>query len=115
MNEDELVKQWTNVWGTDQTADETETIGNTTRTAYKNGSAVVLEAFKVTGMGHATAVGDDANGTCVSTAGSYFENKGICSTFRAANGSRWSKRTGCSSASEHRSRPSPTAPKSCPA
>ena len=83
-NEAELVKQWTNVFGTDDTADETQTIGNATRTAYKSGSNVVVEAYKVTGMGHATAVGADVTGTCVSTAGSYFEDKGICATMRAA-------------------------------
>jgi poly(hydroxyalkanoate) depolymerase family esterase len=83
-NETELIKQWTNVLGTDETADETETIGATTRTAYKLGSTVVVEAYKVTGMSHAVAVGTDPAGPCTGTAGSYFENKGICSTLRAA-------------------------------
>ena len=83
-NQTELVKQWTNVFGTDDTADETETIGSATRTVYKNGSTVVVESYRVTGMGHATAIGDDATGTCVSTTGAYFENKGICATMRAA-------------------------------
>jgi poly(hydroxyalkanoate) depolymerase family esterase len=83
-NQAESIKQWTNVFGTDDTADETQTIGNATRTAYKNGANVVVEAYKVTGMGHATAVGTDVTGTCPSTAGSYFEDKGICATTRAA-------------------------------
>ncbi|CAN5904556.1 hypothetical protein BH11MYX3_BH11MYX3_26660 [soil metagenome] len=84
-NETELIKQWTNVHAIDDTADETETIGSTTRTAYKaaNG-AILVEAYKVTGMAHATAVGTDPSGPCTGTAGSYFENKGICSTRRAA-------------------------------
>jgi poly(hydroxyalkanoate) depolymerase family esterase len=81
-NHGELVKQWSNVFGTDDIADETETIGNTTRTVYKAGTNnVVIEAFRVTGMGHATAVGGAG---CPSTAGSYFEDRGICSTARAA-------------------------------
>ena len=80
-NEVELIKQWTNVFATDDTADETETIGSATRSAYKAGTKVVVEAFKVTGMGHATAVGGTG---CMSTAGSYFEDKGICATARAA-------------------------------
>jgi poly(hydroxyalkanoate) depolymerase family esterase len=83
-NEAELIKQWTNVAGTDETADETEMIGNHTRTAYKNGSTVVVEAYKIAGMGHATAVGADVTGTCVGTQASYFEDRGICATFRAA-------------------------------
>lgn len=83
-NETELVKQWTNVLGTDDMADETQTIGNATRTAYKNGNDIVVEAYKVTGMGHATAIGTDVTGTCPSTAAAYFEDKGICATTRAA-------------------------------
>ncbi|MEO8702696.1 MAG: PHB depolymerase family esterase [Kofleriaceae bacterium] len=80
-NEAELIKQWTNVAGTDDTADETETIGTTTRTVYKAGGAVVVEAYKVTGMGHATAVGGTG---CMATPGQYFEDRGICATARAA-------------------------------
>jgi poly(hydroxyalkanoate) depolymerase family esterase len=83
-NQTELIKQWTNVFGTDATPDETETIGNATRTVYKNGATVVVEAYKVTGMGHATAIGSDVTGTCVSTTGAYFEDRGICATMRAA-------------------------------
>ena len=84
-NEAELIKQWTNAAGIDETADETETIGMATRTAYKaaNGN-ILVEAYKVTGMSHATAVGTDPSGACTATAGQYFENKGICSTRRAA-------------------------------
>jgi poly(hydroxyalkanoate) depolymerase family esterase len=84
MNLDEEIKQWTNVFGIDATADETEMIGNVTRTAYKSGNTVLVEAYSVPNMGHATAVGSDPLGTCVSTAGSYFEDRSICSTLRAA-------------------------------
>ncbi len=84
-NETELVKQWTNVQGIDDVADDTETIGSATRTAYRSASgAVLVEAYKVTGMGHATAVGADPSGACTATAGSYFEDRGICATRRAA-------------------------------
>ncbi|MEO7092905.1 MAG: PHB depolymerase family esterase [Polyangiales bacterium] len=84
-NEAELVKQWTNVHGIDDTADDTETVGSATRTAYKSASGTVLvEAYKVTGMGHAIAVGADPSGACTATAGSYFEDRGICATRRAA-------------------------------
>jgi poly(hydroxyalkanoate) depolymerase family esterase len=83
-NEAELIKQWTNVAGTDATADETEMIGQVTRTAYKQGSTIVVEAYSVPGMKHATAVGSDPLGTCTATAGAYFEDKSICATLRAA-------------------------------
>ncbi len=83
-NQAELIKQWTNVLGTDDVADETEAIGAATRTAYKQGGQIVVEAYRVAGMGHATAVGGDPLGTCTGTAGSYFEDRGICATLRAA-------------------------------
>ncbi len=84
MNEDELVKQWTNVWATDQTADETETIGSATRNAYKVGGTIVVESYKVAGMTHAIAVGADPSGACPSTTAQFFEDHGICATLRAA-------------------------------
>ncbi|MFT3691830.1 MAG: PHB depolymerase family esterase [Kofleriaceae bacterium] len=83
-NQTELVKQWTNVWGHDQTADETETLSGGTRTAYKVNGQVVVEAYSISGMSHAVVVGTDGGVTCPGTAGSYFEDHGICSTIRAA-------------------------------
>jgi poly(hydroxyalkanoate) depolymerase family esterase len=86
MNQGELVKQWTNAWGTDQTAAETETLANSagTRTAYKAGSQIVVEAYSISGMSHAVVVGTDGGVTCPGTAGSYFEDHKVCSTLRAA-------------------------------
>jgi len=80
-NEDELIKQWTNVAGTDDVADETTTIAGATRTAYKAGGRTVVEAFEVPSMGHAVAVGGAG---CPATAGAYFEDHGICATAYAA-------------------------------
>ncbi|HEY4176349.1 MAG TPA: PHB depolymerase family esterase [Kofleriaceae bacterium] len=83
MNEGELAKQWTNVWGTDATADESETIGGTTRTAYKAGNTVVVETYSVSGMPHAVAIGTDPAGACPATTGSYNSNQSICAPLRA--------------------------------
>ncbi|HEX5063700.1 MAG TPA: PHB depolymerase family esterase [Kofleriaceae bacterium] len=84
-NQTELQKQWTNVFGTDMTADETEMIGSAaTRTAYKMGATIVVESYTVNGMSHAVAVGNEGSTVCPATAGSYFEAKGICATLRAA-------------------------------
>jgi poly(hydroxyalkanoate) depolymerase family esterase len=84
-NATELKEQWTNVFGTDMTADETEMIGSAaTRTAFKMGSTVVVESYLVNGMSHAVAVGAEGATACPSTAASYFEAKGVCSTLRAA-------------------------------
>lgn len=85
MNGGELIDQWTNVFGTDTTADETEMIGSgATRKAYKVGGNTVVETYSVTGLAHAVAIGNEGSTTCPSTAGSYFTDKGICATARAA-------------------------------
>jgi poly(hydroxyalkanoate) depolymerase family esterase len=83
-NATELVKQWTDVWGTDQTADATDTISTATRTQYNAGSTVAVELYTVTGMGHAIAIGVDPDGACPATTGAYFSDEKICSTTRAA-------------------------------
>ena len=83
-NADELVKQWTDVHGADQSADETESIGMATRTAYQQGGATVVELYKITGMGHGVAIGTDPEGACTATSGAYFLDVSICSTLRAA-------------------------------
>jgi poly(hydroxyalkanoate) depolymerase family esterase len=81
----ELQKQWTNVFGTDMTADETEMIGTAaTRTAFKMGAAIVVESYSVSGMAHAVAIGNEGTTMCPSTAAAYYESKGICATLRAA-------------------------------
>jgi poly(hydroxyalkanoate) depolymerase family esterase len=84
VNADELVKQWTDVHGADQTADETETIGAATRTAYQQGGTIVVELYRIAGMNHGIAIGADPEGACTATPGAYFLDKGICSTLRAA-------------------------------
>jgi len=84
-NQPELVKQWTNVWGTDQTADSTEMIGSNSHSTYLAGNTVAVDVYTVSGMDHAVALGTDALGTCPGTAGAqYFEDHSICSTLRAA-------------------------------
>jgi poly(hydroxyalkanoate) depolymerase family esterase len=83
-NATELVKQWTDVWGIDQTASASDTISTATRTQYKSGDTVAVELYLVTGMGHAVATGMDALGACPATTGAYFSDEKICSTLRAA-------------------------------
>src|SRR5262249_45552745 len=69
MNQGELVKQWTNVFGTDQTADETEHIGSgATREAYKIGTQTVVETYTITGMSHAVVVGAEGTAACPASA-----------------------------------------------
>jgi hypothetical protein len=85
-NADEIVEQWTDVWGIDQAADATATIGDTTRDRFEAaGGVIAVERYVVDRMGHAIAIGgDDDLGACPATSGAYFANVGICSTLRAA-------------------------------
>jgi poly(hydroxyalkanoate) depolymerase family esterase len=80
-NARELIEQFTNAAGADEVADETSTVDGATRTVFKAGTRTVVESYAVPSMGHATAIGGAG---CPSTAGSYFENRNICSTLRAA-------------------------------
>ncbi|HEY5943903.1 MAG TPA: PHB depolymerase family esterase [Kofleriaceae bacterium] len=84
QNATELVKQWTNVWGIDQTADATDMISGSTRTQHMSGGKVVVELYMVGGMGHAIATGTDTMGACPATSGAFFSDQKICSTLRAA-------------------------------
>ncbi len=83
-NATELVKQWTNVWGTDQTADATSMVSMATRTQYMAGATVAVELYSIAGMGHAVAVGDDGSGPCPAHTATYFTDVHVCSTLRAA-------------------------------
>ena len=83
-NATELVKQWTNVWGIDQTADSDDTVSTATHTQHKSGDKVAVELYLVNGMGHAIAIGADAMGPCPATSGAFFADEQICSTLRAA-------------------------------
>ena len=83
-NATELVKQWTNVWGTDATADATDMIGPATRTQYTTGQTVAVELYLIANMGHGIAIGDDGMGTCPAHTGAFFNDVKLCSTLRAA-------------------------------
>src|SRR5690606_35215241 len=84
-NATELVEQWTNVWGADAAADETETISKATRTQFMAGSRLAVELYVVDGMGHAIAIGADEMGACPAMLGAFFADQSICSTLRAAD------------------------------
>lgn len=83
-NATELVEQWTDVWGAEQTASATDTISKATRTQYRAGSQLAVELYIVDGMGHAIATGADELGDCPATSGAFFSDQAICSTLRAA-------------------------------
>jgi len=84
-NQIELIKQWTNVHGADQTADETAMIGAHTRERYKAGGVVVVESYRIEGMGHAVAMGDDPVMPCPPMGGTYIEDRDLCAAARAVD------------------------------
>lgn len=82
----ESVDQWTNVFGTDQTPDLTETIAGHTHKVYRDGSgAAVVETYEISGMGHAVAVDPQFNlpgGAACGSTGSYFTDANICAVYQ---------------------------------
>lgn len=91
-NQVELMKQWTDVHGADQTPDAKDTVDSYPREQYKDASGkVVVETFMITGKSHGTEVAaskpiDPANagGAKCGRVGSYIIESGICSTYYAA-------------------------------
>lgn len=76
-----IVRQWTNVLGTDQNADSTVTLGNATRKSYTRADQVVVESFEVAGMGHSVAT-DPGNEVDQCGAGvKYYEDANVCASF----------------------------------
>ena len=90
QNEVEIMKQWTNIHGTDQTADATLTSFNgnpyVTKNTYNDNSGnEVVETYTLTGMGHAIALD---TGNCYQQCGktgTYALEVYFSSTFWAAN------------------------------
>jgi poly(hydroxyalkanoate) depolymerase family esterase len=82
-NQIELVDQWTNVHGTDQTADSSTMVGAHTRETYEVGGQPVIVSFKVMGMGHAMAMGEDPVMPCAPMGASYVEDRDLCAAARA--------------------------------
>lgn len=81
-NQRELVEQWTNVHGTDATADSNGTIGGYPSAAYESSSgANVVRTLTITGMGHGQPV--DPSSGCGATA-AHMLDVGVCAADRMA-------------------------------
>ena len=86
LNLTESAEQWTNVFGTDQTPDLTETLSGHTHKVYRDGTgAAVVETYEIAGMGHAVPVDPQLSfpggGACGSVA-SYMADFDICAVSR---------------------------------
>jgi hypothetical protein len=79
------VDQWTNVHGTDQTPDVTETVAGQTHKVYKDASgAAVVETYEIASMGHAIPVDPQftlpGGGAC-GAAGAFISDVNICGVY----------------------------------
>lgn len=91
-NQGELVKQWTNANGIDQTADANDTVAGFPHAEYKDAAGKTLvETYTITGQSHGTEVAPSApidpaqpGGAKCGKAGAYILSAGICSTYYAA-------------------------------
>lgn len=81
-DQQELVDQWTNVLGIDQTPDASDTINGHAHKHYKDSNGKVqLETVLINGMGHGTPIGPgSADNQCGKTA-PYILDVGVCSSF----------------------------------
>ncbi|MBK3644847.1 PHB depolymerase family esterase [Streptomyces sp. MBT33] len=83
VNMTDLMRQWTNVRGADQTADVSDTVAGYPHQVFKDpaGNAAV-ETYSITGMGHGQPV-DPGSGTgqC-GAAGAYLLDVNLCAAYR---------------------------------
>ncbi|MEU8620466.1 PHB depolymerase family esterase [Streptomyces sp. NPDC048623] len=83
MNMTELVEQWTNVHGTDATADVSDTVQGYPHKVYRDGSGrAVVESYSITGMAHGQPVDPGSGATQCGTAVQYIPDMNICASYR---------------------------------
>ncbi|MET7901264.1 PHB depolymerase family esterase [Streptomyces sp. NPDC005355] len=83
VNMTDLVAQWTNVQGTDQTADAEDTVGGYPHKVYKNGAgATVAETYSITGMGHGQPVDPGTGPGQCGTAAPYVLAVNLCAAYQ---------------------------------
>jgi poly(hydroxyalkanoate) depolymerase family esterase len=86
-NQRELVEQWTNVHGTDATADVSDTVAGYPHAVYRDGSGrAVVETHTVTGMGHGQPVDPGTGPQQCGTATSYVLDVNACAAYHLAHG-----------------------------
>lgn len=85
MNMTEVMEQWTNVHGIDQTADVSDSVAGYPHKVYKDASGVAkVETYSITGMGHGTALDPGTATSQCGTAGAYMLDVDICASYHAA-------------------------------
>ncbi len=86
-NMDDVVDQWTDVHGTDQTPDVTDTVAGYPHRVYRDAAGhSVVETYAITGMGHGQPVDPGAGATQCGSTGAYFLDVNLCAAHRLATG-----------------------------
>jgi poly(hydroxyalkanoate) depolymerase family esterase len=78
LNAREIIKQWVDIHGLDQTPDTLVKVGRSTEEAWLDGKGqIMVEAHTIAGMGHGTPISTDDG---VGSAGPFVLDVGVCST-----------------------------------
>ena len=78
----EIMKQWTNVHGIDQTPDVTDTIAGQVHKVYKDANGVAkVETVMISGMGHGTAIDPGSATQQCGTPAAYILDVNLCSSY----------------------------------
>ncbi|GDY29594.1 extracellular catalytic domain type 1 short-chain-length polyhydroxyalkanoate depolymerase [Gandjariella thermophila] len=86
-NEGELVKQWTNVHGTDATADTTDTAAGYPHAVYRDGAGQpVVETYTITGMGHGQPIDPGTGPRQCGSPAPYILDVNICAAWYLGHG-----------------------------
>lgn len=81
----ELMQQWTNVHGIDQTAEVSDTVAGQSHKVYTDTSGQPrVETYTIAGMGHGTPVDPGSGETQCGTAGAFVLDVNICSSYYIA-------------------------------
>ncbi|MFI7338524.1 alpha/beta hydrolase family esterase [Streptomyces sp. NPDC050085] len=88
VNMTDLMKQWTDVLGTDQVADVSDTVGGFPHQVFRDGAgAAAVETYSITGMGHGQPVDPGTGAAQCGTAGAYILDVNLCAAY--ALGHSW--------------------------
>jgi poly(hydroxyalkanoate) depolymerase family esterase len=85
INQSELMQQWTNVHGIDQTPDVQDTVAGVPHKVYRDAAGrALVETYTVAGMGHGVPVDPGSGESQCGTAGAYILDVNICSSYYIA-------------------------------
>jgi poly(3-hydroxybutyrate) depolymerase len=83
VNMTDLMKQWTDVHGADQTADVSDTVAGYPHQVFRDaGGNAAVETYSITGMGHGQPVDPGTGSEQCGTAGAYILDVNVCAAYR---------------------------------